>query len=374
MFGLPCQKSPLKAVFFWQGKSNHCKDISLVGRPDIPGSECRVALVNDHPISVYDIDQRVRLQLMGSSELSTRMRAKLKNPATAKRFKKMAIAAQPKSKQDVERLKTKFFKQLQNEVTHSLKSKMRKAALEELIDEQLMLQEAKKFNVSVSEEEINQQISTFASKSKSRKTGKGLTVPQFMAQFKKGGVSAASFRRRLKANISFRRLVFRKYGRNISIGDDEVDRMVGHEDSEKKTEYQLQKVRLTLPKGSDQKALAQRFVEAEQVRARFSSCKTTKSLIKNIKNASVQSLGKRTSSQVPQPTRSMLTVAKAGEMTPPVIAANAVELYAICSQRVVSVDGKERQKAKAQLRAQEVSILKRRYMRDLRQDAFIEHR
>ena len=50
-----------------------------------------VALVNDEPITGYEVDQRMRLALLGTPELQKRMQAKLKAPDMDERFKQFAL-------------------------------------------------------------------------------------------------------------------------------------------------------------------------------------------------------------------------------------------------------------------------------------------
>lgn len=336
-----------------------------------------VALVNDEPISEYDIDQRLKLKMAGDRRVPELLKKKIRDKSTAARFKKLAVAAKPKSKEDVDKLKGRFVRTLRNEVINSLKSKYKKEVLEELIGERLMLQDAKKLNVVVSDDQVTKQLSVMAGRSKDPKTGKPLSAKQFLGQLGRMGVSASNFKTRVKANLALQRVVYRKYGRQISVGAQEVDRIIATSADPKARqtmEYQLQKVKLTLPKNADQKTVALRLVEADQLRSKFSACTQTPALIKKFANITMQSLGKRTAKQIPNPVRMIVQKANSGEMTPPFVSNGAVELYAICSKRPITSNQKERQKVQAKLKSEELARLRRRYLRDLRQDAFVEYR
>lgn len=336
-----------------------------------------VALVNDEPISAYDIDQRIKLKLAGDRQVPALLKKKIRDPSTPERFKKFVMKEKPTSKAEVEKLKGTFVRMLRGEVMRSLQSKYKKEVLDELIGERLMLQEAKKLNLLVSDDEVTEQLSKMAAGSKNAKTGKPLTTKEFLGQLKRIGVREKDFRQRVKANLSLQKVVYRKYGRQVNVGAQQIDDLIASGDAEgtqKKTEYQLQKVTFTIQDKTDQAAIARRLVEADQVRSRFTSCETTKSLVGNLSGAAVQHLGKRTASQIPQPTRSMVEKTKSGGMTPPLFNNGAVELYAVCSKRVVLADQKQRKTLEAKLRSKELARMRQRFLRDLRQDAFIEYR
>jgi peptidyl-prolyl cis-trans isomerase SurA len=77
---------------------------------------------------------------------------------------------------------------------------------------------------------------------------------------------------------------------------------------------------------------------------------------------------------IAEPMRSMLLSAKDDDVLPPITASGGVELYAVCSRR--QVGGNEEQKAKAMmaLQSQELEVMGRRFMRNLRQEANIEYK
>jgi hypothetical protein len=66
--------------------------------------------------------------------------------------------------------------------------------------------------------------------------------------------------------------------------------------------------------------------------------------------------------------------AKIGQMTPPTIAAAAVELYAVCGKRSFRGDDNTRNGAQRKLMNQEMTLRAERLLRDIRQEAFIEYR
>jgi peptidyl-prolyl cis-trans isomerase SurA len=110
------------------------------------------------------------------------------------------------------------------------------------------------------------------------------------------------------------------------------------------------------------------------LRSRINSCSSIAKVIKPVRKASVKSIGRKKAEQVAQPTRAILLAAKEGQMTPPTITSSGIELYVVCARRTVNRNDKQRQEVRSKLVSQEYSILARRHLRDLRQDAFVERR
>ena len=218
-----------------------------------------------------------------------------------------------------------------------------------------------------------------AKSSKNRKTGKSSSSKEFLNQLKKLGVNVKAFKEKTRAQIAFQLVLRRKYGREIQTTAQQqtvkvLDKAGADGAAAKNTEFQLQKVKLALPRGADQRKIAARLIEAEKLRRKFSSCKDTAKLIKSVKGSSMKTLGTRSASQVEQPIRAMLLHAKAGEMTPPSVTGTSVELYAVCSRRQTAGNSKQRRKLQAKFQQQELSVVSRRHLKNIRQDALIDYR
>jgi len=280
-----------------------------------------VALVNDEPITSYDVRQRMRLITI----------TQRKKPTEA----------------------------------------MRKKVIESLISERIQLQQATKNSVIVSEDQVNEVFGRVAKSNKM--TGKQLT-----ASFAQLGLDASTMKEQIRARLSWRQVVQRKFRGQVSVNASQVDRAISDEapaDGQKKsTEFQLQRVRLELPNTPNQRTIANRLVEAERLRNRIRSCNNLKDLTKLVRKASIKSIGRKSADQLVQPTRAILLAAKEGQMTPPVITSSGIESYVVCAKRSVVRNDQQRRQVRSKLLSQEYDILARRHLRDLRQDAYVEYR
>ena len=278
-------------------------------------------LVNDDPISDYDIEQRERF---------------------------LAITTQRQPSPE-----------------------LKKEATDLLIDERLQMQQGRKLTVTVSEEDVNAVLEGMASKN-------NLDVAGLSTALGKAGVNIKTLKDRVRAQLTWQDVVRRKFRHQVQVGDVDVDQALSEAGASAEdgggtaeTVQQIRQIKFSLPSGADQKAIAARLATAEAVRARFSSCGSIAELTKNVEGASIKSLAEAAS--LAQPARLLVAHAKSGQMTPPTLSASGVELYAVCGNRVVR-DSKVREETQRKLLNEEMMLRAERLLRDVRQEAFIEYR
>jgi peptidyl-prolyl cis-trans isomerase SurA len=342
-----------------------------------------VVLVNDDPITAYQIDQRTRMMALGAN-VGDRAQQNFKNliqqESTNQRLRQIlqeTIQANPgKSREQVlaifEERKQQYAQSLQRQAMESAKASLlpgyRKEALDELIEERLKLQEAKRVSVTIEDSQVDDIIRGIAERNK-------MTLDQFGKHLKGMGTDIESMRSRFRANLAWSAVVRRRFSAQVSVSQSEIDRMVSSSSSQGQDEVELQLHRITLPVSGkiDQKVMARRLDEAEQLWRGFKGCNTTAALAK-AQNAKFENLGARKPSSIPEPTRSLLLNAKDGEMVPPNMSSQGVELYAVCGRKTVKADDKIRDQVAQDLQQKEFEVLAKRHLRDLRQDAHIEYR
>ena len=329
-----------------------------------------VVLVNDQMISRYDIQQRAKLKLLGSPAVQRQFKKMIRAPGINKRFKDFAIRRGARTKADVKRLQKEFVGMIRRRAIAASRAGVEKKALDELIDEALMAQAAKKLGIVVPEERITVIVNSIAKRNK-------MSLKQFSSMLRRQGTNIDAMRARFKVQLAWRAAVKRKFGRQISVGNRDLKRMmtvtgsVGPADT---TELELHKFTLQVPGKLDQKRIAIRIQEAQQLRQRFKDCKASGRLAGSLKNVRLEKLGSRLPSTIPEPTRTLLLSARDGEMLQPQLGPRGIELYAVCSRRKVKADQRKREVAKQQLRQREFELVAKRYLKDLRQDAHIERR
>jgi peptidyl-prolyl cis-trans isomerase SurA len=273
----------------------------------------------------------------------------------------------------LEQKKQDFAQDLQRQAMESARATMmpglKKEALDELIEERLKLQEAKRVGTSPDEADVENVVKSFADRNK-------MTPPQFAEHFQRMGINIDTLKSRFRAQLGWTDVIRRKFSVQVNITQRDIDQAVSSSAgrSGDQIELQLHRILIPIPAKLDQKSLAQRFVEAEGVRKQFAGCQSTSAMASKVASARFENVGARPAASIAEPTRSLLLNAKDGEMIPPDITQEGIELLAVCGRKVSRPPEEQRTKKEAELRQREFEILARRHLRDLRQDAVIEQR
>lgn len=334
-----------------------------------------VALVNDEPITGYEIEQRVALAMLGAPEIQRKLQARLKSPAMNDQFKAFAMkrlqANPPKSEAEqqarVRELQGEFVASLKKQVEREYVPEARKAALDELIDERLKLQEAKRLSIVTPDDEVDRIIAGMAERNK-------MNLAQFGEHLAKMGANIAAMRERIRATLSWQDVIRRKFGHQITVTNRDVDRIVATTEGQDDVELRIHRILLSVPTNQDQKRLAQRMSDAEQLRTRFNGCKSMETMARGVPGVRFDNLGDRRPSSLPEPTRSLLLNAHDDELLPATIGESGVELWAVCGRKVIKAAETKRETAQNELRQKEFEIISRKHLKDLRTDAHIEYR
>ncbi|HSD92636.1 MAG TPA: SurA N-terminal domain-containing protein [Methyloceanibacter sp.] len=278
-------------------------------------------LVNDSPISEYDIDQRERFLAITTQQ----------QPSPA----------------------------------------LKKQATDMLIDELLQLQEGKRQGATVDEDDVKTVLGDMAQKN-------NLDVEGLSTALGRAGVNIKTLKDRIRAQIVWQDAVRRKFRHEVNINEADVTAALteagtpeGDDSGQVEPALQLRQVRFEVPAGANQATLAAKLAAAESLRSRFSSCAD---LAKGVNGATVKTLQDQKPASLVQPARLLVANAKVGQMTPPTIATSAVELYAVCGKRTVAGDDKVRLETQRKLMSQEMALRAERLLRDLKGEAFIEYR
>lgn len=346
-----------------------------------------VALVNDDPISAFDVEQRINLTMLSSGQINDYIQKNMqerwgriaKDPKTNDDFAAFMKKKNPKSKEEAAVFQKEFAQSrqramvddLRREARSKIKGSVQKDALEEIIEERLKLQEAKRLGIVVSDAEVSAAVLDIAKKNNKDEK-------EFGAMMAGMGINIQTMKDRFKASLAWRDVVRKQFGWQISIGTRDIDRAVSAVGEGAaagvQTEFELHRITLAFAPKSNEKSKSARFAEADELRKKFTNCKTTSKLTAGIENAKFENLGTLPADKIAEPTRGVLQNAKAGEMLPPSMAPAGVELYAVCGRAEKSAASKKREDVQNELRAEQFELLARKHMKDLRQDAVIERR
>ncbi|KJS25851.1 MAG: peptidylprolyl isomerase [Hyphomonadaceae bacterium BRH_c29] len=154
------------------------------------------AVVNDRPISFYDVRQRARMLLL-------------------------SLGGQQPTQEQVQQITGQ--------------------ALEQLIDEHLQLEKASEFDLEISPEEIDDAVNGMAAQS-------GLTGDALKSQLLSAGINPSSLEDQMRAELAWNRVMSGLYGSRIRISDNQVDDQLDQlRAASKKTQYRISEIFLYAP-------------------------------------------------------------------------------------------------------------------------------
>ena len=245
----------------------------------------------------------------------------------------------------------------------------RSRAENELIDEALQRAEGERLGISVTQAELDEALASIAGRS-------NLTVGQLGQALRQRGVDIATLRDSIEAQILWSEIVRARFQATVRVDEQDVlaalgDRPADETEGQTATEYTLREVIFVVPEGSPEGAYAQREREAAAFRARFESCATGTSAARQLSSVVVQEEVRRFSSDVPEAVAEVLDETAVGRLTPPQRGPEGIILIAVCNKREVRSDAEARRDVESELRNEEGVLLSRGYLRDLRASATI---
>ncbi len=332
-----------------------------------------VVLVNDDPVTSYDVAQRLRW-IARTNGFGDHMKAQLTGNAIKERFRQMMIAANPHSQaeaqQDAERIKKQLIEDAKRRVLNEGGGSARKAAIEAIIEDKLKLQAAKKLDIKITDKEVEE---TLAQRMSAGATGKKSKLDEFFQQFESDGISRKTIKEIIRAQLAWRDIIRREYGPRIASMMAALP-VADQTSSNNDVEYDVRILKLSVANATDQRAVSARLLEAENLKSKFTSCKTLPKEALLVAGATVKQMEKAKLAAFPKDVQPLIEKAEEGQMTPPVVKGNSVESYAICHKGVAAPKQAAQKDQKPDPRQQEYDRFSRRYLQELKQTALIDYR
>jgi peptidyl-prolyl cis-trans isomerase SurA len=288
----------------------------------IPVSDARaqnaVVVVNGDPITNFDIDQRIKL-------------LQLSNPA---------------------------------------KPPTRPEALEELINDRVKIKEGKKFNLDMSAAEIEAQYATMGARMR-------MSSDQLNKVLEGRGIRPETLKSRLRADSIWSQLVRGRYGQSLIVGEKDIASAIevkgdGKEQSDS-FEYKMRPVVLFAQKGAAESSIDSRKKDAEVLRAKVQSCEQAEGIFRAMRDGVIRDQVVKTSADLPAALREVLDKTPIGQMTPPELTRQGIEMVVLCN-RAPSTETPAKREAREKLFAQKYEMQAKKYLQEVRRSSMIEYR
>ncbi|HEY7749013.1 MAG TPA: hypothetical protein VH933_10065 [Aestuariivirgaceae bacterium] len=280
-----------------------------------------LAVVNDQPITSFDVDQRIKLtSILGSG-------------------KKLS----------------------------------RKEALEILINDVLKRSETTRLKATLTDEQVDAAIDRLAK-------GSGTTVDGLAAKLKRAGISMKALRTQLLTNLSFNRILIAKYKIKATVNEADVDKKLAAIKQDPRMQpiavYEIREILLPveLNDAFATQLIQARLVEAQQIQQNYKNCANADEAASGIFNVKVGKVIQAAADKLPPKMREVLDKTGPSRLIGPMRAKQGIQLIAFCGKRTISPEGPNREQIQRMLLEQVYDVYEERYIRDLRRTALIDYK
>lgn len=219
----------------------------------------------------------------------------------------------------------------------------KKKALRQLIDQEVKIQEAKRYNMLPSDAELTERIKRLAQ-------GLKLTTDQLYAKLDAKGISKAAFRDYVKAGMGFTRIIQGKYQQDFKASQQEVDAKMAEIKSDINAEtakilndprmkpvtvYTLMEIHLPID-GTDPMLVQSRAIEAAQVAQRLKSCNGLKAASEGIFDVKKGRTFEADAARLPPQMKAALDKGGVGRAVGPMRGKDGIQLIALCGIRKIT--------------------------------------
>lgn len=255
--------------------------------------------------------------------------------------------------------------------TPEVRAKLLPQIMDSLIEEQLMIQEAKKDNITVSDADVEGGFNTLAAQNK-------IPADKFKAMIEGSGINIATMRRQIRAQIGWSKVIQKIMRPQITVTDGDIDDYLSHLTANKgNPEYLLAEILIPVSAPADDTSahqVALKLVsEMRAGKAPFS--KVAQQFSKAPGAAHGGDLGWLQQGQLAPELAAALPTMKPMDITDPIRTPEGYDIIMMRDKRVMTDENlPSRDQALSTIGVQRLDRAQRRYMMDLKSAAFIEKR
>ncbi len=292
------------------------------GFSKLPKNSQRVfVVVNDQPITGYDISQRIRLNKILGRRKNTR-----------------------------------------------------KDVMEELINDVIQISEADRNKIPIDDKRINGAIANMAGTT-------GSNPGRLKSQLKSRGVSEASLKRQVKASLALRWLMQQQGAKIAPVTEADIDNRLKRIDSDPRMRpvsvYLIRQINLPVEQISSAmgpQLLQARAIEAQQIARRYRGCSSLRQASSGIYNVKLTRTIQADASRLPAQMRNALRKAGTKKLIGPMRTGSGVQMIAFCGTKTLRPPKPSRRDIKSLVENEKFGQAASNILRTLRRSAFIEYK
>jgi peptidyl-prolyl cis-trans isomerase SurA len=201
-----------------------------------------------------------------------------------------------------------------------------KAAEDELINEALEMQEAKRIGFTITDADVSDAELQLARQLK-------LSQSNLERVLTDHGVALATLKDRLRANLAWGKIQATAVSARVTVSEADVDKEAKAELTPTNSyDYILKEVLFLTVQGGP--SVSARTAQANAYRAKFQGCSTAVQESLGYTDAAVRDIGRRHATQFPDAIASELAQLNVGGITKPRVTESGVQMLAVCSKEV----------------------------------------
>lgn len=252
-----------------------------------------------------------------------------------------------------------------------IRNRLRGQVLNMLVDESLQMQEARAAGIEVTSEEIENGFATIAKNN-------NVEPDQFKAVLSRSGIRLSTLRDQIRSQIAWGKVVQKKLRPQIDVTDRDIDERQEYLQANLgKSQYLLAEIFLPVEaaaQDAEVKTLAQRLVrEIMDNKAPFP--KVASQFSQGASAARGGDLGWIEEGQLPDPLNNLVPSMKEGDLSQPARSLSGYHILLLRGKRVVEqANLPTRDQIMSQIGNERLDRLQRRYLMDMKAEAFVERR
>jgi peptidyl-prolyl cis-trans isomerase SurA len=250
------------------------------------------------------------------------------------------------------------------------KSISSRQALDTLVDEQLLLQEAKRRGLTISEADVDERYNAIATNMK-------LSTVQLGQALSQGGASARTFKSNIRNQLIQRKLLPALVKAKSTVSEQEIAAaMMERKQKGESRSYRfvLQQMVFVVPAGSSPAYAAQRKNEAEAFRKRVNSCDAAVSGARGMRDVAAKPQVIRLSAQLSSAMRDQMAGMSPGQTMPVQQSESGMEFVVLCDKKEAPDDTAMRQEIQNELTGKATEDEGDKLLADLKKKALIQYR
>jgi peptidyl-prolyl cis-trans isomerase SurA len=255
--------------------------------------------------------------------------------------------------------------------TSTHKAPTRQEVIQELIDDRIKIAKAKTYGFEVPDTEVDQAFANIAK-------NQHLSLQQFTQVIERAGISPATIKARIRAELTWTQLVRGKYSSSLEVGDSDIARALRDRNDTQGDAvgyiYTLYPIMVLVPPGSNPAAVEAKRREADNLRSRFVTCTEGLAMSRALRDVAVREPVSRSSADLPPQLREVLASIEVGHLTNPEVTEQGLQMFALCNKKESKTDSPLKQQVRQELFAKKYDAESKRYLDEIRKQAMIVYK